>query len=74
MDLTAIITMTLVVFVLGGFFAIGLHLNKKTPLPDGCELPSVKCAHCSSTSCSYSESNRVEAIKKEIKDSLRENN
>ena len=62
--------MVLVVFGLGAFYAIGIYLNKKTPLPEGCELPSLKCEHCSSSSCSYSEGNRVQEIKKEIKESL----
>jgi len=69
-----IITMILVVFGLAAFYAIGSSMNKKTPLPDGCELPSLKCEHCSSSTCSYSESNRVAEIKKEIKNSLKKNN
>ncbi len=59
---------------LGAFFAIGLYLNKKTPLPEGCELPSLKCEHCASSTCSYSEVNRVQEIKNEIKNSLKNNN
>ena len=34
---------------LGAFFAIGLYLNRKTPLPENCELPSLACKHCSSS-------------------------
>ncbi len=74
MNLSNILVMALVVFGLGAFYAIGLNLNKKTPLPEGCDLPSLSCEHCVSTSCSYSESNRVQELKKEIKDSLKKNN
>ncbi|MDF2698557.1 MAG: hypothetical protein K0Q49_113 [Haloplasmataceae bacterium] len=55
------------------FLAIGMYLNKKTPIPAGCELPSMKCEHCVSVSCGYSESNRVQEIKDEIKQSIKTN-
>lgn len=74
MDFRTIITMSLLVFSLIFFYAIGIYLNKKTPLPENCELPSLKCEHCSSSSCSYSESNRVEKIKAVIKTSLKNKN
>ncbi len=74
MNFTSILTMTLLVFGLIFFYAIGIYLNKKTPLPSGCDLPSLKCEHCTSTSCSYSEPNRVEQIKTEIKNSLKNKN
>lgn len=74
MDYLSIITMILVIFGLITFFAIGTYLNTKTPLPEGCELPSLKCEHCSSTSCSYAKPNRVTEIKKEIKKTLENNN
>ncbi len=73
MDTSSIIIMTLVVFGLVGFYAIGLYFNKKTPLPEECELPSLKCEHCTSVTCSYSEKNRVSIIKKDIKESLKNN-
>lgn len=64
----------LLIIGLFAFFAIGMFLNKRTPLPEGCELPTMKCEHCSSISCGYSEPNRVKEIKTEIKESLRNNN
>ncbi|QVK19149.1 hypothetical protein KHQ81_05465 [Mycoplasmatota bacterium] len=74
MNIPGIIITILVFFGLITFFAIGTYLNQKTPLPEGCELPSLKCEHCSSTSCSYAKPNRVTEIKKEIKDNLKKNN
>lgn len=50
---------------LGAFFAIGMYLNRKTPLPEEFELPSLACKHCSSSTCSYSETNRVKNESKE---------
>jgi hypothetical protein len=73
MDFTAILTMSLVVFGLVGFYAIGLVLNKKTPLPEGYDSPSLKCASCSSSSCTYAGDN-IETLKQEIKDSLKKDN
>ena len=70
MDFISIITMSIVITGLIAFYAIGMYLNKKTPLPEECELPSLKCEHCKSTTCSYSDVNR---IKKEIKESFRNN-
>ncbi|NLG82912.1 MAG: hypothetical protein GX490_10430 [Bacilli bacterium] len=55
---------------LGAFFAIGWYLNKKTPLPEGCELPSLACEHCMSSTCSFAEPNRKEALLQEIKQDL----
>jgi hypothetical protein len=55
------------VILLGAFYAIGMYFNKRTPLPEGCELPSLKCEHCSSVSCGYSEVNRPISLKDEIK-------
>lgn len=52
---------------LGAFFAIGMYLNKKTPLPEGYDLPSLKCEHCTSSTCAYSDTNRVQEIKAAIK-------
>ncbi|ERJ13835.1 hypothetical protein [Haloplasma contractile] len=48
----------LLVVALVALYAFGMYLNKKTPLPEQFELPSIKCKHCSSSSCSYSETNR----------------
>lgn len=65
-----LIIVGLVVFLFG-FYAIGIYLNRRTPLPEGCELPSLACEHCSSPTCGYSEMNRGESFKDEIKKEIR---
>lgn len=70
--MTQTLIIVLLVTGLGAFFAIGLYLNRKTPLPENCELPSLACKHCSSSTCSYSEPNRIQEIKEEIKKSLKD--
>lgn len=54
MALTKIIVALALVIGLIGFFTIGFLLNRKTPIPEGCELPSLSCEHCTASGCSYS--------------------
>lgn len=68
-----ILIIAALLFILFAFYAIGLTLNKKTPLPQGCDLPSLKCEHCQATSCSYSKVNRVQELKQEIKANFKKN-
>ena len=37
--------------VLGGIVALGYILNKKTPVPEGCENLKENCEGCHITSC-----------------------
>lgn len=37
--------------VLGGIVALGYVLNKKTPVPEGCENLKENCEGCRITSC-----------------------
>lgn len=74
MNFVSILTMSLVVFGLASLYAIGLYLNNKTPLPEGYDIPSLKCASCSSSTCTYAKGNSVEEIKMEIKCSMKDNN
>ncbi|HEY8364004.1 MAG TPA: hypothetical protein VIK84_00410 [Haloplasmataceae bacterium] len=64
------LVIALLITGLGAFFAIGMYLNKKTPMPEGHELPSLACEHCTVSTCSYAKPNRVQEIKEEIKKNL----
>jgi hypothetical protein len=61
----ALIIVGLVVFLFG-FYALGIYLNKRTPIPEGCEIPSMGCESCSQESCGM----RTADLKAEIKAEL----
>ena len=61
-----LIIVGLVVFLIG-FYALGIYLNKNTPIPEGCDIPSLSCDSCTSSGCGYSGSNRGIDLKSEIK-------
>ena len=67
------IYISLLVLILTCFYAIGMYFNRKTPLPEDCDIPSLKCDSCSSITCGYSEVNRAQTLKEEIKASLKNN-
>jgi hypothetical protein len=68
MDMTQVLSVVGLVAFLFSFYAIGIYLNRRTPLPEGCELPSLACADCKSPACGYSEVSRPPgtSIKDEI--------
>jgi hypothetical protein len=65
----ALIIFGLVISLIG-FYGLGMFLNKRTPIPEGCELPSLSCDSCPSEGCGYSKSNRGIDLKAEIKKEL----
>ena len=54
---------TVVIFGLFGFMALGMYLNAKTPIPEGYDLQSLKCAHCTSSTCVYAKDNLKNKLK-----------
>ncbi|HAV20019.1 MAG TPA: hypothetical protein DCX17_03230 [Firmicutes bacterium] len=54
----------IIVTVLVALFITGYVLNKKTPIPAGCENLTTDCASCGITSCSLHKptSDKVEVI------------
>lgn len=58
--------------LIGGLFlflALGVYLNRKTPVPEGCMI--IGCDHCEDTSCRFNLGN-AEQLKADIKREIEE--
>ncbi len=49
-------------FVLGGVFVIGTILNRRTPVPEGCEdiIKEASCSGCHDLSCGHHPTHKEE--------------
>lgn len=70
MEPIQIIIVVVLVIGLAGLYILASFLNKKTPIPEGCDLPSLGCESCTSTSCSFAKPTTVDELKSEIKQEL----
>lgn len=50
----------IIVIALGGLFALGYFLNKKTKKPEGCEEMTERCGSCEVTLCHFNKAHQKE--------------
>lgn len=69
-----IISIALIVFFIVLFF-VTFVINRKTPVPKGCEqlkITEENCSMCSNTSCSIKEKFDIEKLKEDIEKDIEE--
>lgn len=56
----------LIIFVaLSAIFIVGYVLNKRVPIPEGCEEIDESCLHCANTFCKHNPNKENDDLKEE---------
>lgn len=64
-----------IIVLLVAVFIVSYVLNKRTPIPEGCEHINISeefCLQCGNTSCSIREKFDLEKIKRELEEENKE--